>query len=102
MPAGHGSVWVFDAHVIGSALTPLEGQSPLVVDSHMPGTVVFLQVVAWRGLNETHRRRRVELGQFALGYALGVDEPATLACGEQTPRVGAGERLDRIGRIIIC
>lgn len=102
MPAGHGSVWVFDEHVIGSALTPLEGQSPLVVDSHMPGTVVFLQVVAWRGLHETHRRRRVELGQFALGYALDVDEPATLACGEQTLRVGAGERLDRHEKNITC
>ena len=97
MPVGPGSVWVFDEHVIGAALTPLEGQSPLVVDSHMPGTVVFLQVVAWRGPHETHRRRRVELGQFALGHALDVDEPATLACGEQALRVGAGERLNRHG-----
>jgi hypothetical protein len=45
MPAGTGSVRVFDEHVIGAALTPLEGESPLVIDSHMPGTVVFLQVV---------------------------------------------------------
>ena len=28
MPVGPGSVWVFDEHVIGAELTPLEGQSP--------------------------------------------------------------------------
>ena len=97
MPAGPGSVRVFDEHVIGTALTPLEGESPLVIDSHMPGTVVFLQVVAWRGLHEIHRWRRVELSQLPLGHALDVDEPATLARGEQALRVGAGERLDRHG-----
>lgn len=88
-------MWVFDEHVIGPAFTPLEGQSPLVVDSHMPGTFVFLQVVPRRGPHETHRRRRVERGSFALGYALDVDEPATRAGGEQALRIGAGERLDR-------
>jgi len=95
MPVGPGSVWVFDENVIGAALTPLEGQPPLVVYSQMPGTVVFLQVVAWRSPHETHRGRRVELCQFALSYALDVDEPATLAGGKQALRVGAGERLDR-------
>ena len=91
MLVGPGSVWVFDEHFIGATLPPLEGQSPLVVDPHMPGTVVILKVVAWRSLHETHRRRRVELGQLALGYALDVDEPATLACGEQALSVGARE-----------
>lgn len=94
MPVGTGLVWVFDELVIGSALTPLEGQSPLVIDSHMPGTVVFLQVVPWWGFHETHRRRRVELGQFSFGHALDIGKPPTLACGEQAFRIGAGKRLD--------
>ena len=94
MPVGTGSVWVFDQHVIGPTLTPLEGQSPLVIDSHMPGTVVFLQVVAWRGFHETHRRCCVELGQFPFGHAPDIDEPLTLACGEKAFRIGVGKRLD--------
>ena len=95
MPVGLGSVRVFDEHVVGAALPPLEAQSPLVIDSHMPGAVVFLQVVAWRGLHEVHRGRRIELSQLSLGHALDVDEPSTLSRGEQALRVGAGEGLNR-------
>ena len=94
MPVGPGSVWVFDQHVIGTTVAPLERQSPLVVDSHMPGSLVFLQVVPWRGFHETHGRRCIELGQFSFGHALDIDESATLACREQALRIGAGKRLD--------
>ena len=44
MPVGCGSVWIIDQHFIGATVTPLERQSPLVVDSYMPGAAVFLQV----------------------------------------------------------
>ena len=71
MPVGTGSIWVFDEYVIGAALTPLEGQPPLVVNSHMPGTVVFLKIVPRRRLHETHRRRFLQDGDARV--ALGSD-----------------------------
>lgn len=41
---------VIDQHVIGTALAPFEDQTPLVVNSPMPGAVALLQIVTDCGL----------------------------------------------------
>ena len=62
--------------------------------------VVFLQVVAWRGPHETHRRRRVELGQFALGHALDVDSVSERNCQQHREADVVNRLADRARAVV--
>lgn len=46
----------FNQHIKRTIWPSFESQSPLLVDPHMPGTVVFLEAVAWWCFHELQAR----------------------------------------------
>ena len=87
-------MWVFNPHVEWAAVTPLEGQSPLVVDSNVPSVALPLQIVSrWR----THKFNRwcsIQLSEFALGNFFNVDELCRPSGREKLLRFAAMKRLN--------
>ena len=101
--AGIEQVYVTDATVGGTVRLTGPGTATQSKVADAFGSVVFRGLTQGSTVTVTDESATDESTAASQTVrVLDVDEPPTLACGEQTLRVGAGERLDRHGKNAIC
>ncbi len=94
---------VGDFHLVGIAITPLEADPPLIIDSNtvlsLPVSPECFQPVSWRGSEISKFRSRVQLPQFPPRNPFDADKAPDPFPRVEPFRLCRPERLDHLYRI---